>query len=184
MACEGGATWRFSACSHPRARVRAVASFRQAFWVSRDGAAGGGTALAFTHLTMLMVLLLHLRIAPPHDPSTWPGLRPLAVLRDKRANLRFAWLSAAALGVLLLLLLLYTWHGTVPLLCSVCSVSQSVSFTQPLAWGIGSLGRAHHPMKGCSCHHAMKVCSPNGYSGSSFASTWGRSGRRLSPYTR
>ena len=42
-----------------------------------------------------------------------------------------------------------------PFYARAAAVSQSVSFTQPLAWGIGSLGRVHHPMKGCSCHHVM-----------------------------
>ena len=44
-----------------------------------------------------------------------------------------------------------------PFYARAAAVSQSVSFTQPLAWGIGSLGRVHHPMKGCSCHRVMKV---------------------------
>ncbi len=34
---------------------------------------------------------------------------------------------------------------------------QSVSATQPQPRGMGSLGRAHHPMKGWSCHHVRKV---------------------------
>ena len=36
-------------------------------------------------------------------------------------------------------------------------VSRSVSATQPLPWGIGPRGRAHHPMKGRSSHHLMMV---------------------------
>ena len=36
-------------------------------------------------------------------------------------------------------------------------VSQSVIVTQPLPPSIGSLGRVHHPMRGWSCHHVMKV---------------------------
>ena len=39
-----------------------------------------------------------------------------------------------------------TWHA-----------SQSVSQYQPLPRSIGSLDRVHHPMKGWSCHHVMKV---------------------------
>ncbi len=42
------------------------------------------------------------------------------------------------------------WHG---------QVSQSVSSTQPPAWGIGSPGRVDHPMDACSCHHRRAQCT-------------------------
>ena len=35
--------------------------------------------------------------------------------------------------------------------------SQSVSAAQPLPRGVGSFGRAHRPMAGRSCHHAMEA---------------------------
>ena len=38
--------------------------------------------------------------------------------------------------------------GTQPLPRGIGSLGQSVSATQPLPRGIGSLARAHHPMKG------------------------------------
>ena len=45
----------------------------------------------------------------------------------------------------------------VPLMAKLVQATSQSVFTQPPAWGVGSLGRVHHPMIGWSCHHLMMV---------------------------
>ena len=67
---------------------------------------GAAIAIVCTHLTMLVALLLLLAFRRPHEPKTWPGVpfvtgwRLRAVVCDRRANLRFAKLTASAAVVM------------------------------------------------------------------------------------
>ena len=72
----------------------------QELLVRRVGFAGGPLALLVTQATMTFGLLGFCAVRRPHAPGTWPGLRPLQLLRDTRAARRFVGLALAALLVL------------------------------------------------------------------------------------
>ena len=65
--------------------------------VDRIGFTGGPLAILCTHTVFMLLLLSYILLVRPHHPSSWPGVRPIALIRDRRACMRFLTLSLAGL---------------------------------------------------------------------------------------
>ena len=65
--------------------------------VSMLGFDGAALGLLCAHSTMLLALVLQLAILRPHDPRTWPGLRPVTLAREVGAMKAFVGTAIAGL---------------------------------------------------------------------------------------